>query len=66
MDTAETLYAKYLASLGWDIKGGCAAASTKTQILLAFYQEVIYRQSAAVNDEVTANQLLTFTFQNYQ
>jgi hypothetical protein len=66
MDTLETLYAKYLASLGFDIAGGCTSASERTQILLAFYQEVVYRQSAAVNDEVTANQLLTFTYQNYQ
>ena len=66
MDTAETLYGKYLASLGFDIQGGCTAASVKTQTLLALYQEVLYRQSAAVSDEVTANQLLTFTYQNYQ
>ena len=66
MDTTQTLYDKYLASLGWDIQGGCVAASEKTQTLLAFYQEVLYRQSNAVNDEVTANQLLTYTYQNYQ
>jgi hypothetical protein len=66
MDTVQTLYDKYLASLGWDIQGGCVAPSQKTQTLLAFYQEVLFRQSAAVNDEVTANQLLTFTYQNYQ
>jgi len=66
MDTAETLYGKYLASLGFDIQGGCSASSIKTQTLLAFYQEVLYRQSSAVSDEVTANQLLTFTYQNYQ
>jgi hypothetical protein len=66
MDTLQTLYAKYLASLGFDIQGGCTAASERTQILLAFVQEVTYRQSAQVNDEVTANQLLTFTYQNYQ
>lgn len=66
MDTPQTLYDKYLASLGWDIQGGCVAASEKTQTLLAFYQEVLYRQSSAVNDEVTANQLLTYTYQNYQ
>lgn len=66
MDTVETLYGKYLASLGFDIQGGCTAASIKTQTLLAFYQEVVYRQSGAVNDDVTANQLLTFTYQNYQ
>jgi hypothetical protein len=50
MDTVQTLYDKYLASLGWDIQGGCVAPSQKTQTLLAFYQEVLYRQSAAVND----------------
>lgn len=66
MDTTETLYAKYLASLGFDIEGGCTVPSNRTQILLAFYQEVLYRQSGNVNDEVTANQLLTFTYQNYQ
>jgi hypothetical protein len=66
MDTLETLNAKYLASLGFDIQGGCTSASQRTQILLAFIQEVTFRQSAAVNDEVTANQLLTFTYQNYQ
>lgn len=66
MDTLETLYRKYLASLQFDIEGGCTSASERTQILLAFYQEVVYRQSSAVNDEVTANQLLTFTYQNYQ
>ena len=65
MDTTQTLYAKYLASLGFDIQGGCTVASQKTQTLLAFYQEVQYRLSAQVNDEVTANQLLTFTYQNY-
>jgi hypothetical protein len=65
MDTPATLYEKYLQSLGFDIQGGCTAASLKTQILLAFYQEVEYRLSGAVNDEVTANQLLTFTYQNY-
>jgi hypothetical protein len=66
MDTTQTLYDKYLASLGWDIQGGCTAPSLKTQTLLAFYQEVTYRQSNAVNDQVTANQLLTYTYQNYQ
>ena len=66
MDTAETLYAKYLASLGFDIEGGCTVPSDRTQTLLAFYQKVLYRQSAQVNDEVTANQLLTYTYQNYQ
>jgi hypothetical protein len=66
MDTLETLNQKYLTSLGFDIQGGCTTASQQTQILLAFIQEVIYRQSSAVNDEVTADQLLTFTYQNYQ
>lgn len=66
MDTPQTLYAKYLASLKFDIQGGCTDASIKTQTLLAFYQEVLYRQSSAVNDEVTADQLLTYTYQNYQ
>lgn len=66
MDTAQTLYDKYLASLGFDIRGGCTDASIKTQTLLAFYQEVLYRQSAAVDDQVTADQLLTYTYQNYQ
>jgi len=65
MDTLATLTAKYQTSLAFDIQGGCVAASQRTQILLAFVQEVTYRQSAAVNDEVTANQLLTFTYQNY-
>jgi hypothetical protein len=65
MDTPETLYNKYLASLQFDIQGGCTSASQVTQTLLAFYQEVLYRQSAAVSDQVTANQLLTFTFENY-
>lgn len=65
-DTVETLYKKYLASLQFDIAGGCTSASQTTQTLLAFYQEVLYRQSAAVNDQVTADQLLTFTYENYQ
>jgi hypothetical protein len=65
MDSAESLYKKYLESLADDIKRGCTSFSLKTQILLAFYQEVVYRQSAAVSDEVTANQLLTYTNQNY-
>ena len=65
MDTAGTLYNKYLASLQFDIQGGCSSASQTTQTLLAFYQEVLYRQSSAVSDQVTANQLLTFTFENY-
>jgi hypothetical protein len=66
LDTPQTLYEKYLASLQFDISRGCVAPSITTQTLLAFYQEVLYRQSAAVSDEVTANQLLTFTYQNYQ
>lgn len=66
MDTPQTLYAKYLASLGYDIQGGCTSPSLRTQTLLAFYQEVLFRQSVQVNDEVTANQLLTYTYQNYQ
>ena len=65
MDTTATLYDKYIASLMFDVMGGCATASTKTQTLLAFYQEVLYRQSAVVNDLVTANQLLTYTYNNY-
>jgi hypothetical protein len=65
-DTPETLYKKYLASLQFDIAGGCSSASQTTQILLAFYQEVLYRQSAAVNDQITADQLLTYTYENYQ
>jgi hypothetical protein len=65
MDTAGTLYNKYLASQSFDIAGGCLTPSLKTQILLAFYQEVLYRQSSAVNDTVTANQLLAFTYENY-
>jgi hypothetical protein len=66
MDTPETLYDKYLVSLGFDIQRGCISASQRTQILLAFYQEVEFRLSGNVNDEVTANQLLTYTYQNYQ
>jgi len=65
MDTPTTLYNKYLESLQFDIQGGCSSASQTTQILLAFHQEVLFRQSSAVNDQVTANQLLTFTFENY-
>lgn len=65
MDTAETLYKKYIASLGFDIQSGCAVPSITTQVLLAFYQEVLYRQSSAVDDTVTADQLLRFTFENY-
>jgi hypothetical protein len=66
MDTPTTLYGKYLASLGFDIQGGCTVPSDRTQTLLAFYQEVLFRQSVQVNDDVTANQLITFTYQNYQ
>jgi hypothetical protein len=65
MDTPETLYSKYITSLGFDIQGGCTVASMQTQVLLAFYQEVLFRQSSAVNDTVTADQLLRFTFENY-
>jgi hypothetical protein len=65
MDTPATLYNKYLVSQSFDIAVGCFTPSLKTQTLLAFYQEVLYRQSSAVNDTVTANQLLTFTFENY-
>jgi hypothetical protein len=65
MDTVNDLFNKYLSSLSADIERGCSSFSIKTQILLAFYQEVMFRQSASVNDEVTANQLLTYTYQNY-
>lgn len=65
MDTAQSLYEKYIASLQFDLVGGCTTPSIKTQTLLAFYQEVLFRQSAQVSDEVTANQLLTFTYNNY-
>jgi len=65
MDTVESLYAKYLNSQADDIRKGCAVSSLKTQSLLAFYQEVLYRQSALVEDTVTANMLLTYTYQNY-
>jgi len=65
MDTTESLYQKYLNSQADDILNGCATSSLKTQTLLAFYQEVLYRQSALVDDTVTANQLLTYTYQNY-
>lgn len=65
MDSAETLYQKYLHSLADDIKRGCVSFSIRTQILLAFYQEVVFRQSTAVSDDVTADQLLTYTYQNY-
>jgi hypothetical protein len=65
MDTVETLYDKYLSSLGEDIRNGFANSSLRTQILLAFYQEVQYRLSANVEDQLTADQLLTYTHQNY-
>jgi hypothetical protein len=66
MDTLASLSQKYQDSLASDILGGCYTASMQTQTLLAFVQEVIFRQSASVNDVVTANQLLTYTYQNYQ
>jgi hypothetical protein len=66
MDTVQTLYQKYVHSLQNDIQRGCATLSEKTQQLLAFYQEVQYRQSAQVNDTVTADQLLEYTYQNYE
>lgn len=65
MDTPESLYQKYLDSLSNDIERGCVAFSLRTQALLAFYQEVLYRQNVAVNDEVTANMLLEYTGNNY-
>ena len=65
MDSISSLYQKYLNSLSDDIQRGCVAFSLKTQILLAFYQEVFYRQSASINDTVTADNLLTYTYQNY-
>lgn len=65
MDTQQSLYKKYLDSLADDIKRGCVSFSIRTQILLAFYQEVEFRLSGAVNDQVTADQLLTYTYQNY-
>ena len=65
MDTPESLYEKYINSLENDIERGCVAFSIRTQILLAFYQEVLFRQSAAVQDEVTANLLLEYTENNY-
>ncbi len=66
MDTIESLYQKYVNSLQHDIERGCAGLTDKTQQLLAFYQEVQYRQSAQVNDTVTADQLLEYTYQNYE
>jgi hypothetical protein len=65
MDSISSLYQKYLDSLLDDIQRGCVSFSLKTQVLLAFYQEVSFRQSSAVNDTVTANNLLTYTYQNY-
>jgi hypothetical protein len=65
MDTIQTLYEKYLHSQQNDIERGCVVLSLRTQILLAFVQEVEYRQSAVVNDAVTANMLLTYTANNY-
>jgi hypothetical protein len=65
MDTLQSLYEKYIDSLQNDIQRGCVMLSNKTQELLAFYQEVQYRQSAVVNDIVTANMLLTYTYNNY-
>ena len=65
MDTVQSLYEKFLASQANDIQNGCVSSSQKTQTLLAFYQEVTYRQSALVDDTLTANQLLTYTYQNY-
>jgi hypothetical protein len=65
MDTVEQLYEKYLLSLQNDIARGCVSCSIKTQTLLAFYQEVVFRQSAMVNDNVTAEILLTYTANNY-
>lgn len=65
MDTEESLYKKYLASLRYDVEKGCVKPSITTQTLLAFYQEVKYRLSSAVSDQVTADQLLTYTAENY-
>lgn len=65
MDTNQSLYNKYLNSLQQDILNGRITYSEQTQILLAFYQEVLYRQNANINDTITANQLLTYTHQNY-
>jgi hypothetical protein len=66
MDSVQELYNKYIASLQSDISGGCVRPSQATNELLAFYQEVLFRTSAQVNDQVTANQLLTYTKENYQ
>jgi len=65
MDTTQSLYNKYLNSLQQDILNGRITYSDQTQILLAFYQEVVYRQNVNINDTITANQLLTYTHQNY-
>jgi hypothetical protein len=66
MDTIQSLYTKYINSLTNDIAGGCVRPSQMTNELLAFYQEVIFRLSAQVNDQITANQLLTYTATNYR
>lgn len=65
MDTNQSLYNKYLNSLQQDILNGRITYSALTQTLLAFYQEVLYRQNPNIDDTVTANQLLTYTYQNY-
>ena len=65
MDTIESLYEKYIKSLENDIERGCVVFSIRTQALLAFYQEVQYRMSVDINDEVTANTLLEYTGNNY-
>jgi hypothetical protein len=65
MDTLQELYNKYIRSLQNDFARGCAGATVRTQQLLAFYQEAAYRLSEQVNDEVTANTLLTYTHNNY-
>jgi hypothetical protein len=65
MDTILSLYDKFLHSQYHDIERGCVVLSLRTQILLAFVQEVEFRQSAVVNDTVTANMLLTYTANNY-
>ncbi len=65
MDTILSLYDKFLHSQYLDIERGCVVLSLRTQILLAFVQEVEFRQSAVVNDTVTANMLLTYTANNY-
>ena len=65
MDTASSLYQKYIKSLSNDISIGCVTPSDSTTQLLAFYQEVVFRQSSQVDDQVTANQILTYTYLNY-